>query len=221
MPHRELQSRRQLQRRELLDLTPGVVQVENVRPAGASPASQSGIVQESLKGSKMPTFRDVTELLIYMYKVQYSQGLLLSEALRSLQRIEMKLNGYVDPKLSKAIAQLDAKADQLKEAIDEQNESSIGKSTWPARSPKSPEGESVVSADLSDEIQAVQNANTVIGSATTLINGFQARLDAAVAEALANGATAAELQPLSDLSVELKTQTQALADAVVANTPAA
>ena len=76
-----------------------------------------------------------------------------------------------------------------------------------------------MAADLSDEIAAVEKANTVMGSATVLISGFQARLDAAVSEALANGATAEQLQPLSDLSVELGASADALAAAVVANTP--
>lgn len=77
-----------------------------------------------------------------------------------------------------------------------------------------------MSADLSDEVAAVQRATEVIGSATVLINGIGARIDAAVGAALANGATAEELQPLSDLSTELAAKAQELADAVAANTPA-
>lgn len=66
----------------------------------------------------------------------------------------------------------------------------------------------------------VTRATTVIGSATALINGFQAQLDAAVAAALENGATADELVPLTDLSVVLSEEAEALAAAVVANTKA-
>jgi hypothetical protein len=73
-------------------------------------------------------------------------------------------------------------------------------------------------ADLSDEIAIIEKTNTVVKSATVLISGFQARLDAAVDAAFANGATADQLQPLSDLSVELSTNADALADAVAANT---
>lgn len=75
-----------------------------------------------------------------------------------------------------------------------------------------------MAADLSDEIAAVEKAKTVMDSAAVLIGGFQARLDAAVSEALANGATAEQLQPLSDLSVELGSSADALAAAVEANT---
>lgn len=75
-----------------------------------------------------------------------------------------------------------------------------------------------MSADLSDEIAAVENATDVMLTATVLINGIAARINSAVAEALLNGATAAELQPLSDLSVALAATATELADAVLANT---
>jgi len=78
---------------------------------------------------------------------------------------------------------------------------------------------------LQDQIDAltaqVAQDTTVEGSATALINGFQARLDAAVAAATAAGATPAQLQALTDLSATLKTSSDALSAAVVANTPAA
>jgi hypothetical protein len=67
----------------------------------------------------------------------------------------------------------------------------------------------------------VTKATEVIKSATALINGFQAALEAAIAKAIANGATEAELQPVSVLSDALETEADALAAAVVANTPAA
>jgi hypothetical protein len=80
--------------------------------------------------------------------------------------------------------------------------------------------ENQMSADLSQEIDAVERATEVIQSATVLINGIGARIVAAVAVAMANGATEAELQPLTDLSVELAARSVELADAVAANTPA-
>jgi len=60
----------------------------------------------------------------------------------------------------------------------------------------------------------------VVQSATVLINGFGAKLDAAVAAAVQNGATEAELAPLTDLSAALDSETNALAAAVAANSPA-
>ena len=75
-----------------------------------------------------------------------------------------------------------------------------------------------MSADLSDEIQAITRATEVIQSATILISGIGAKINAAVAAALENGATADELQPITDLSIELAAKSAALADAVAANT---
>ena len=78
-----------------------------------------------------------------------------------------------------------------------------------------------MAADLSGITNAVTKATTVEASAQALIEGFQARLDAAVTAAIANGATDAELQPVKDLSAALDTESDALAAAVTANTPAA
>lgn len=65
--------------------------------------------------------------------------------------------------------------------------------------------------------QLTQQVTATVGieqSAAALINGFQAKLDQAVAAALENGATAEQLQPISDLSNEMQKQTDALAAAV-------
>jgi len=67
---------------------------------------------------------------------------------------------------------------------------------------------------------AVTKAVTVETSAQALIEGFGARLQAAIDTALANGATAEELAPLSELGTALDTESDALAAAVAANTPA-
>lgn len=67
----------------------------------------------------------------------------------------------------------------------------------------------------------VEATDTVIDSATALINGFSGRLTDAVNAALANGATEAELAPITDEIAAMKTATDALAAAVVAGTPAA
>jgi hypothetical protein len=68
-----------------------------------------------------------------------------------------------------------------------------------------------VMADLAGLTAQVEQNNTVIGSALALINGFAAQLAAA-------GTDPAKLQALQD---SLKTQDDALAAAVAANTPAA
>lgn len=66
----------------------------------------------------------------------------------------------------------------------------------------------------------ITKANTVISSAVTLINGIKAQQDAAVQQALANGATAAQLQPIIALGTNLSTNADALSAAVAASTPA-
>ncbi len=68
---------------------------------------------------------------------------------------------------------------------------------------------------------SVTKATTVQSSAKLLIDGFQARLDAAVAASQANGATVAQLQPLVDLSAAMDSGSDALAASITANTPAA
>ncbi len=73
-----------------------------------------------------------------------------------------------------------------------------------------------------DPLEAqIKASDDVIDSAVILINGIQTQIADAVAKALANGATAAELAPLTDLNASLKAKTDSLAAAVLANTPPA
>ena len=73
-----------------------------------------------------------------------------------------------------------------------------------------------------DDLAAQVKANTdVEDSATLLINGFAARMQAAVDAAIAGGATAAQLAPVQAEVTALKTSADALSAAVAANTPAA
>jgi len=72
--------------------------------------------------------------------------------------------------------------------------------------------------NLTAEVTAV---TSVDASALAFVQGVPALIAAAVAAAGANGATAAELQPLTDLGNALKAQSDQLAAAITANTPAA
>lgn len=73
-----------------------------------------------------------------------------------------------------------------------------------------------------DPLEAqIKASDDVIDSAVLLINGIQAQIADAVTKAIANGATAAELAPLTDLNTTLKAKTDALAAAILANTPTA
>lgn len=77
-------------------------------------------------------------------------------------------------------------------------------------------------SQLDDQISALTaqvKANTdVENSALVLIQGFSARLAAAIAAATAAGATPAQLQALTDLGTTIKASDDALAAAVAANT---
>jgi hypothetical protein len=64
----------------------------------------------------------------------------------------------------------------------------------------------------------VTAGTTVEDSATTFINGVPGLISTAVAAAVANGATAAQLQPLTDLGAALQAKSNALSAAIVANT---
>lgn len=73
-----------------------------------------------------------------------------------------------------------------------------------------------------DDLQAeVAEDVTIMGSATKLINGFAARVQAAVDAALANGATAEQLAPVQAEIDALNAGSNDLAAAVAANTPPA
>lgn len=77
-------------------------------------------------------------------------------------------------------------------------------------------GEQITMSKLDDLKADVAAETTVVNSAITLLSGISARIDAAVA-----AARAGDDQALSQLSAEVKSETQALADAVAANTLAA
>ena len=66
----------------------------------------------------------------------------------------------------------------------------------------------------------VASDTAVMSSATTLINGFAARVQAAVDAAIAGGASAADLAPVQSEIDSLKASAGDLAAAVAANTVA-
>jgi hypothetical protein len=68
---------------------------------------------------------------------------------------------------------------------------------------------------------AVTADTTVEQSAITLLNGIPALITAAVNQALANGATSAQLTALTTLATTIQQNSTNLAAAVTANTPVA
>lgn len=71
---------------------------------------------------------------------------------------------------------------------------------------------------ITDLKAKVAAETTIVASAVTLLNGIQARIEAAVAAALEKGASPEQLADLTSLSATLSTETAALSDAVAANT---
>jgi hypothetical protein len=74
-----------------------------------------------------------------------------------------------------------------------------------------------VLAPLTEEVTQLI---TVAKGAEALINGIAARQQAAIDKALENGATAAELAPLTELQTAVVNERTTLAAAVAANTTA-
>jgi len=74
---------------------------------------------------------------------------------------------------------------------------------------------------LADLTAQVARNTDVEASAVLFINGSADRLAAAVAAALANGATAEELAPVQAEVDAMKASAESLAAAIAANTPAA
>ena len=77
-------------------------------------------------------------------------------------------------------------------------------------------------AKVLDDLAAQVKANTdAEASAVIVLNGIADRIAQAVTAAIGNGATEAELAPVSDEVAALKASADSLSAAVVANTPAA
>jgi hypothetical protein len=74
-------------------------------------------------------------------------------------------------------------------------------------------------AILADLDAEVTRATSVQAAAAALLRGITGRLDAAVAAAIANGATEAELAPVTAEVAALRSSTDDLTAAVLENTP--
>ncbi len=70
---------------------------------------------------------------------------------------------------------------------------------------------------LSDLVAQVDRAQGVMASARLFIQGEAARIEAAIAQALLNGATEAELEPFRAEVEELRLRTDELSEAMASN----
>jgi hypothetical protein len=79
-----------------------------------------------------------------------------------------------------------------------------------------------MSSDLIQPLtDQITKTRTVLGSAKAFANGVPGLIADAVAKAINNGATPEELKPVSDLAVAMGAESDELAAAILANTPAA
>lgn len=72
---------------------------------------------------------------------------------------------------------------------------------------------------LDPVIQEMTDTNTVIDSAVVFVTSVPTLIQSAVDKALANGASADQIQPVIDLGAQMAAKAQALKDALTANTP--
>lgn len=121
-------------------------------------------------------------------------------------------------RLAAAGSALQFKSQQLQAALDNALQGQTR--ALEITSPITDGGQNMPNPTVDAVIQQVAATDTVIDSAVKLINGFHAMMDQAVKDALANGATAAELAPVTDALVQVKAKTAELSQAVAANTPA-
>lgn len=77
----------------------------------------------------------------------------------------------------------------------------------------------MANATVDTVVAEITQANTVIDGAIVYVASIPKLIADAVTAAIANGATAAELQPVSDLGASLKAKSDALVQAIAANTP--
>ena len=76
-------------------------------------------------------------------------------------------------------------------------------------------------AIIDDTIATMTDTDTVLDSALVYIQSVPGMIQAAVDAAVAGGATAAQLAPLTQLVADTKTKSDAVKAALVANTPQA
>jgi hypothetical protein len=75
----------------------------------------------------------------------------------------------------------------------------------------------MANATLAEDIEQVKRTRGVLDSTLLFIQGEAARLEAAIAKAMENGATAAELAPLSQEVDAMEAQAQAIGAAIATN----
>jgi hypothetical protein len=121
--------------------------------------------------------------------------------------INVWIHGAPDPRMDQVLGQLATLGGQVAQVL--------------AALAKEAQLMAQIDDELTDVATKVAAEGGVIDSAAALLNGIQGRIDAAVAAALAAGATQTQLQAVTDLSTGIGNKTDELSAAVLAGTPAA
>lgn len=115
-----------------------------------------------------------------------------------------------DPQLKKLLDSLQNSTESLELALKQRN----------PKMANAPKQNLAQTSPIIEQLKAqIERTNGVIASATTLIQGIPTLLTDAVNQAMQNGATAAELEPINQLGQQLAANADALAAAVTANNP--
>lgn len=165
-----------------------------------------------------PTIQDVLAALAALDAALESEAAAHANTIETAQTFQDVLAAFLGttPVEQGLIEQLRRSSESLQTAVT-QNTGQAG--VFAPEAPKrTVQMANPVLQQLADQVSAT---TTVEASAVTLINGFTARIDAAVQAAIANGATESELAPITDEVTAMKASAQSLADAVAANTPVA
>ena len=120
-----------------------------------------------------------------------------------------------------SINELHRQAQVLEKAMRKVDQQMSGTSCAAFVSDKVLKGDMFMATDLTDEIAKIQEVKDVVESAIVLVRSIPTLIAKAKSDAIENGATAEQLQPLEDLVLALRASADDLANAVVENTPAA
>ena len=118
--------------------------------------------------------------------------------------------------LDRLTRKLSVPTDRLADAVDAAGGNSRSTSGGDGMAKKMTADASPALVDLQAQ---VEKTNGVVNSAITFINGIPALIAAAVAAAIANGATAEQLAPVVALGDTMGANADALAQAIAANSP--
>jgi hypothetical protein len=167
------------------------------------------------------TFDKLADAIDALTRELASNKITKQDLLESEHRILEALKTSRDRDLRAISSELKQSGDALRSAV-EIAQGQIRPNLSFGRQPEqqeTPTERSSMAKEVLEQLRAQVAKNTEVeGSAAVLISGIAARIKTAVDAAIANGATAEELAPVTDEIAALNASGSALANAVAANT---